>query len=167
MFVWFCPQLLPAPLLILRRIQLDTIINVCRYMKYPLFLSNSNHIWISSTDFQKKKTPPQIPNSMEIHPAVAQCSIWTNIRTVNQRHNEARPLFTILWTHKKMGEDKRWNPKHQHSQTLGLYYLCLHKFKKGKTIRMNECHYLFHLFLNLHGYTLERKYIPLLLYHYL
>ena len=38
---------------------------------------------------------------------------------------------------KKMGEDEMPNPKQSHSLTPGLYYLCLHNFKKGKTIRMN------------------------------
>jgi hypothetical protein len=43
--------------LILRKIQRDIIINVHRfYVKYSLFLSGINQIWIFSTDFRKKQT---------------------------------------------------------------------------------------------------------------
>ena len=47
-------QLLSETFLIVRRIQLDIIINMCRFnAKYSLFLSDFNEIWIFPTDFWK------------------------------------------------------------------------------------------------------------------
>jgi len=51
---WFSPQILFEKFRILRRNERDIIKNVyCLHVKYPLFLSSFNEIWISWTDFSK------------------------------------------------------------------------------------------------------------------
>ena len=65
-----------------------------------------------------------------------------------------------------MGEEKKAKSKTVTFTNFGTLLFMSTQIQE-KENNQNEYHYLFHLFLNLHGYTLERKNISLLLYHYL
>jgi hypothetical protein len=90
---WFHLQLLFKKFLIVRIIQRDTVINVkILHVKYPLFLSDFNQIWIFCTEFRKSLKYQISSKSVQWEPT---CSMRTVRRTGRRtyEHDEANSRF--------------------------------------------------------------------------
>jgi hypothetical protein len=88
--LWFSLQLMSEIFIIIRRIQLNMIVNAkSRHGKYPLFLSDINEIWVFSTELWIMLKYQISWKSIQWESG---CSMRTDGRTV--RHDEANSCIS-------------------------------------------------------------------------
>ena len=92
---WFSPKLFSETFLIIRT---ERDINVrSSYVKYAIFLSDFNEIWIFSADFKKKCSNIKFHENSLSESKVFHVDGQTDRQTGRQadRHDKTKSLFTI------------------------------------------------------------------------